>query len=616
MKERCRAYSGSKGKQQFVARKFEDLNLAGVDKYELLSDLAKRRGYFWPSFEIYGGVSGYLDLGPLGARLKRRIEDEWLNLFVYQHGFVAVSTPVITPERVFIASGHVDHFKDLMVTCKKCGRHFKADHVITEAMPGRTDIATEAMSSREIDAFIEQNTILCPECGGSLSNAEYFLTMFKTNIGPYGDVTGYGRPEAAQGIFVDFKRVYEASREKFPLGIAQIGTVMRNEISPRQGPIRLREFTIMEMEIFFDPAEAGCPYLNRVKEIELPILAAKEREGGGSRLTRATATEAAAKGYVMTEWSAYMMALSVEFAAALGIPLEKQRFEEKLPNERSHYSSQTFDHQIWLDRWGWVEIAGHAYRTDFDLTAHIKHSGVDLSIFKPYTSPVEKQTTVVVPVESVLGPLLREKTRAVVESLKSVEPDLVKRALDEHGYFETLGFKVLPSHVRFEERTVRGTGKRVVPHVVEPSFGAERVVYSALEYAYTRVRDRVVLKLPVHLAPVQMMVFPLMAKDGLSEIALEVTRFLTDQEFSVEYDEAGTIGRRYARADEIGVPISITIDYDTTKDGTVTLRDRDSWRQVRSAWRNVADPLHRFFRGRQAFLELGKPVTVAYEESN
>ncbi len=194
--------------------------------------------------------------------------------------------------------------------------------------------------------------------------------MFKTNIGPYGDVTGYGRPEAAQGIFVDFKRVYEASRERLPLGIAQIGTVMRNEISPRQGPIRLREFTIMEMELFFDPNEASCPYLDQVKGTLLPILLAKERERKGSQDIHVSPRDAVSKGIVLTEWMAYFMALSVEFVESLGIPSDKQRFEEKMVAERSHYSSQTFDHQIRLDRWGWVEIAGHAYRTDFDLAAH------------------------------------------------------------------------------------------------------------------------------------------------------------------------------------------------------------------------------------------------------
>lgn len=587
--------------------------MAGIDKYELLSDLAKRRGFFWPSFEIYGGVSGYLDLGPLGTRLKRRVEELWLRLFVLQHGFAEISSPVITPERVFMASGHVDHFKDLMVSCNDCHRHFKADYAITEAMPGRTDLAVEAMSPGEIDAFITANHVTCPECGGRLTETEYSSTMFKTNIGPYGDVTGYGRPEAAQGMFVDFKRVYDTSREKLPLGIAQIGTVMRNEISPRQGPIRLREFTIMELELFFDPEDPICTFMPRVRDVELPLVLAKDRTQGRSNVTRVNAGNAVSRGLVRTEWVAYFMALSTKFASILGIPLDKQRFEEKLPAERSHYSTQTFDHQIWLDRWGWVEIAGHAYRTDFDLSAHIAQSGVDLSVFKPFEAPIEKTVTAVVPIESVLGPILRQKTRAVLDALGAVRPEDVKAAFQKTGYFEIQEFKIFPSHVKFEDRTVRETGRRVVPHVVEPSYGAERIVYSTLEYAYSRVKDRVVLKLPKSLVPLEMMVFPLMARDGLAEIAYEIMDFLAQHDFRVEYDDGGTIGRRYARADEIGVPISVTADYQTSKDDTVTLRDRDTWRQVRCRWKIIPEQVRNFLDGKLDFADLGISVKTNYE---
>jgi glycyl-tRNA synthetase len=587
--------------------------LAGIDKYELLSDLGKRRGFFWPSFEIYGGVSGYLDLGPLGAKIKRAIEEKWLRFFVYQHGFVAISTPVITPEKVFIASGHVEHFKDLMVSCLQCKKHFKADYAITEAMPGKRDLALEAMSAAEIDAFIAENHVRCPECGGPLGKAEYSLTMFKTNIGPYGDAVGYGRPEAAQGIFVDFKRVFDTCREKLPLGIAQVGTVMRNEISPRQGPIRLREFTIMEMELFFDPEETRCEYLNRVKDLKLPLLLAKEREQNRQEVTLLSVEEALKRGLVVTEWGAYFMALSVQFVESLGIPVEKQRFEEKLPKERSHYSSQTFDHQIWLDRWGWVEIAGHAYRTDYDLCAHIKGSGADLSIFKPYTTTVEKKALVIVPIDSTLGPLLREKAKPVIEALKSADPAVVKKAFEQYGFFEVQGFKVQPSQVRFEERFVRETGRRVVPHVIEPSFGAERIVYSMLEYSYTRNKDRVVLKLPSELAPTKVMVLPLMAKDGLPEVGATIQRTLVESGIDAEYDEGGMIGRRYARADEIGVPLSITVDYQTKTDGTVTIRDRDTWKQVRREWKELPLLIDRFLKKEASFEELGTLVQVAYD---
>jgi glycyl-tRNA synthetase len=587
--------------------------LAGIDKYDLLSDLAKRRGFFWPSFEIYGGVSGYLDLGPLGARLKRRIEDKWLNTFVYPHGCVAVSTPVIMPEKVFLASGHVDHFKDLMVTCTHCKRHFKADYAITQAMPARTDLAIEAMSPDEIDRFIAENQVRCPECGGELTKSEFFSTMFKTNVGPYSDLVGYGRPEAAQGIFVDFKRVFESSREKLPLGIAQVGTVMRNEISPRQGPIRLREFTIMEMEFFFDPEQADCPYLDRVETLSLPILLAKDREQAKSETTLVSPRKAVSDGIILTEWAAYFMALSVDFVRRLGVPVEKQRFEEKMPKERSHYSAQTFDQQILLDRWGWVEISGHAYRTDFDLAAHIKFSGADLSIFKPYDTAITKTTRVVVPQQSLLGPLLKEKARGIVEALKSTNPEELERSFAKSGFFEVQGFKVLPTHIRFEDRTEKEAGRRFVPHVIEPSFGAERLVYAALEHAYTRVKDRAVLKLPVDLAPTQIMVFPLMAKDGLPEIASEIRATLGTHGLETDYDESGTIGRRYARADEVGVPLTVTVDYKTKQERTVTVRDRNTWRQVRTELKSLAEQAWRYLRGEAEFRELGSPVEVTYE---
>jgi glycyl-tRNA synthetase len=587
--------------------------LAGIDKYDLLSDLAKRRGFFWPSFEIYGGISGYLDLGPLGVKLKRRIEDKWLEVFVNRHGYVEISTPVITPEKVFQASGHVAHFKDLMVTCTQCKRHFKADYVITQAMPARTDVAIEAMSPAEIDAFIVENNVRCPECGGPLSKSEFYSTMFRTNIGPYSDIVGYGRPEAAQGMFVDFKRVFESSRERLPLGIGQIGTVMRNEISPRQGPIRLREFTIMEMEFFFDPEESSCPYLGQVEKLSLPLLLAKDRERGSQEAIQISPRMAVRDGLILTEWGAYFMALSLDFATSLGVPKEKQRFEEKMAKERSHYSSQTFDHQIRLDRWGWMEVAGHAYRTDFDLAAHIKFSGADLSVFKAYENPILKKTRALVPQESILGPLLKAKTRSVVEALKAANPEEVEQAFTKSGFFEVQGFKVLPAHVRFEDRTEKEAGRRIIPHVIEPSFGAERLVYATLEYAYTRSQDRVVLRLPMDLAPTQVMVFPLMAKDGLPEIAFRIQTSLKARGLQVDYDEAGTIGRRYARADEIGVPLSITIDYKTKDDQTVTIRDRNTWRQVRSGLNELAENSEQYLRGVKDFGDLGTPVDIAYQ---
>lgn len=574
------------------------------DKYELVAELARRRGFFWPSFEIYGGVGGFLDLGPLGTVMKRRIIDKWLDTFIRKHGFVEISTPVITPERVFKASGHVDHFKDSMVECLNCRRRFKADQLLKEA----ANIQAEALSLDELERTIKERQIRCVECGGQLSKPVYFSTMFRTTIGPYSESVAYGRPEAAQGMFVDFKRVHETVRERMPIAIAQIGTALRNEISPRQGPIRLREFTIMEFEFFYDPAQPSCPFIDDVIGEEIRILPLQLRKSGVEEPITATTRRVLDEKYVLSEWSAYFMVLSQRFILELGIPAARQRFHEKLPSERAHYSSQTYDHEVWLDRWGWVEMAGHANRSSYDLSSHIGESGADLTVFKKYDEPVLRKEKAVRAVDSKIGPAFKSEAERVREIVESARADDVERSMKEKGFYEREGFKILPEHVRFEQIEEKESGRRFVPEVIEPSFGAERLLYAALEYAYAQVKDRVVLNVPVEIAPVQVSVFPLIAKDDLDKKAAVICGMLRGAGFDVDYDESGTIGRRYARADEIGVPIAVTVDYDTLKDDTVTLRDRATWKQVRTPVSCLLEKLQSYLSKSCAFFELGVPV--------
>src|SRR5213594_3087775 len=316
------------------------------DKYKLLSETARRRGFFWGSFEIYGGLSGFLDLGPLGVGLKRQIEDRWREFFLRRHGFIEVSTPIITPHKVLEASGHVENFKDPMTECSNCHRRFRADQLVKEA----TGLETEGMSLEQLGSLLKERHVKCPECGGELGSPQYFMTMFKTSIGPYGEDPAYGRPEAAQGIFVNFRRIFETMREKFPIGIAQVGTVLRNEISPRQGPLRLREFTIMDFELFFDPEEPDCPYLDEVASDELSIVTEENRKEGTENAISVEVGEAVKKQLIKAPWAAYFMALSKRFLNQLGVEGQHQRFFEELPTERAHYSAQTFDHEVRLDR--------------------------------------------------------------------------------------------------------------------------------------------------------------------------------------------------------------------------------------------------------------------------
>ena len=578
------------------------------DKFEAVSELARRRGFFWPSYEIYGGVSGFITFGPLGTLLKRRIEDKFRDIFLRRLGFFEIETSVIMPGRVFEASGHVEHFKEPMVECTACGRKFRADHLLQE-FAGMSDTETEKLSLEELWDEIRKHNIRCPECKGSLSKPKYFLTMFTTTIGPYSGAVGYGRPEAAQGIFVEFRRLHEYAREKLPFAVAQIGHALRNEISPRQGPIRLREFTIIDLEFFFDPEKPQCPLIGRVENEVLRLIPAEVKLRRSMEPVEVTVREALDKGYIKVEWLAFFMALAKRFVSELGVPEDRQRFIEKLDWERAHYSVQGFDQEIYLERWGWVEVSGHNYRTDYDLRRHMQFSGVDMRAFEEYKKPIKRRRRVVKPIMAKIGPAFKGETSKVVELLKSADVGEVEESLRKQGYYMAGPFKILPEHVEIVEEETEETGRRFIPHVVEPSFGSDRLVYVTLEYAYRKKDGRTLLSFPRDIAPIQVGVYPLVSRDGLPEKAREVYEMLIDEGFMVEYDESGSIGRRYARADEIGIPLGVTIDYQTLKDDTVTIRDRDTWRQVRNKIERLPELFHAYFRYKINFEDLGAPVT-------
>ena len=281
------------------------------------------------------------------------------------------------------------------------------------------------------------------------------------------------------------------------------------------------------------------------------------------------------------EWMAYFMALSQQFITELGIPPDRQRFSEKLPKERAHYSAQTFDQEILLDRWGWTEVSGHAYRTSYDLSKHIEYSGVDMRVFRPFDKPVEVEEKRLVPIVDAIRRSFAENSTRVLELLQEADPEAAEKSLLESGSFRAGDFTLTLDHIRIHSSKKKETGKRIIPHVVEPSFGAERLAYAAMEYAYSIKEDRIILSLPASLAPFQAVVLPLVTKNDLVNEADQIYRDLLERKFDVYYDEVGSIGRRYARADEIGVPLAVTIDYETLDDGTVTARERDSWKQMR-----------------------------------
>jgi len=579
-------------------------NETKCDKFTAVNELARRRGFFWQSYEIYGGVGGFVTYGPLGARLKQNIEAKLRELFVTKLGVLEIESSVITPGKVFEASGHVNHFKEPMVECVKCNKRFRADHLLEEY--ARTScVETEKMSLTQIQKALEKHGITCPECGGGFKPPQQFLTMFETTIGPYSGATGYGRPEAAQGIFVEFNRLYAMAREKLPFGVIQIGHALRNEISPRQGLIRLREFTIADLEFFFDPEEPDCCLLKDVENETLRLYLAPERLKCSEKTVEVTVKDAVAQKLIQSEWQAFFMAMAKKLLTEIGVPAENQRFIEKTQWEKAHYATQSFDQEVYVARWGWIEVSGHAYRTDFDLTSHMKASGTDLRVYKEYPAPVEEEQLVVKPIMAKMGPAFKAEAAKAAALLAEAPAETVAAQLEKDGSYMAGPYKILPEHVAINHQKTVVRGKRFIPHVVEPSFGCDRLFYAALEYAYRVKDDRAVMSFPRTIAPTQLGVYPLVNKDGIAEKAQAVHQLLLSEGFTAELDETGSIGRRYARADEAGVPLGITVDYDTLNDGTVTIRDRDTWQQVRTPIKDLPALLHKYFQEKLNFEDLG-----------
>ncbi|MCL2691543.1 MAG: glycine--tRNA ligase, partial [Candidatus Bathyarchaeota archaeon] len=546
---------------------------------------------------------------PLGTRLKQNVEGRLRELFVKKLGIFELESSVIAPSKVFEASGHVDHFKEPMVECEKCNTRFRADHLLEER--GISSKEAEKMSLDEVANEIVAREIVCPDCGGVFGKPQRYLTMFETTIGPYNGAVGYGRPEAAQNIFVEFNRLFNIAREKLPFGAIQIGHALRNEISPRQGLIRLREFTISDLEFFFDPEDQSCRFINEVEDEVLPILLGETRLKECEDATFFTVREALDKKVILCEWQAFFMAMAKRLLVELGVPLERQRFIEKLAWEKAHYSTQSFDQEVLVDRWGWVEVSGHAYRTDYDLNCHMNASGVDLRVYKEYLVPVEKEELVVKPVMAKFGPAFKGEAGKVAVELSKMSVEKVIADMDKDGYVMVNGcYQVFKEQVEVGNQKTVERGARFVPHVVEPSFGCDRLFYVALEYAYRVKDDRVILSFPRCITPIQVGIYPLMGKDGLDVKALELQRQLTQAGFMTDYDESGSIGRRYARADESGVALGITVDYDTLNDDTITIRDRDSWQQVRASIKELPELLRQYFAGKIDFESLGKMIQI------
>jgi glycyl-tRNA synthetase len=450
------------------------------DRIDTIVSLSKRRGFVYPSSEIYGGLRASWDYGPLGVEMKNNIKRQWWKSMVTERDdIVGIDSSVILAREVWEASGHVTEFVEPLTECQVCHHRYRADHLIE---------AYEERHGRPPENGL--NDLACPHCGtrGAFAEPRMFNGLLRTYLGATEDESGlaYLRPETAQGIFINFRNVLQTSRKKIPFGIGQIGKSFRNEITPGNFIFRTREFEQMEMEFFVKPGSDE-------------------------------------------EWHEYWIAARQAWYTGLGVREENLRLFEHPAEKRSHYSKRTVDIEY---RYGfpgseWGELEGIANRTDFDLSTHARASGQDLSY------------------------------------------------LDAES------------------------GERYIPYVIEPAAGVDRSMLVFLMDAYAedeapdasgKLEKRTVLRLDQRLAPVKAAVLPLSRNEDLSPKARDLAAELR-KSWNVEFDDAGAIGRRYRRQDEIGTPFCVTVDFDTLDDNAVTIRERDAMSQERIGIDAVSDYL-------------------------
>ena len=484
---------------------------------EKIYEIARRRGFFVVSSEIYGGFSGFYDYGPIGTLIKRNIENLWREFFLsLNDNFYEIETSLIMPEKVFIASGHAKNFVDPVVSCLKCGKEFRADHLIKEIL----GISVEGKSAEKLTEIIRKNNIRCPYCNGELGEVHFVNMMFPVKVGIKEKTKGYLRPETAQGSYVNFSRIFEVTRRKLPLGLAIIGKAFRNEISPRQLLLRQREFTQAELQIFFDPEKIDeCEEWENIESKKIKVLLSSESEE-----KKMTCKSLNSKG-IPKFYLHWLLKVQEFFLEKLKIPEERFRFRELSEEEKAFYNKIHFDCEIFFESLGeFKEVGGIHYRTDHDLKGHEKYSKKSQKVF-------------------------------------------------------------------YE-------GRKFIPHVIEISFGIDRIFLALMDVFYVDDKKRgwVWFKFTPKIAPYLAAVYPLVRKDEIERKAREIYEGLKSC-FPCIFDVSGSIGKRYARADEIGVPFSITIDYETLEDETVTIRDRNTTKQKRIKIEEIKNILWKLLNG-------------------
>jgi glycyl-tRNA synthetase len=568
---------------------------------EKIVSLCKRRGFIFQSSEIYGGINGFWDYGPLGAELKRNVKEQWWRSMTQREDVVGLEASIIMHPKIWEASGHTSTFTDLMVDCLFTKKRFRADQIeplsgtvyhyegaedpVTKkilkepfsaiVLPGKSEDSARKLAYRyyqergitgaqlvgERTEKVQNSTRFNPENGSLLTEARPFNLMFKTYVGPVEspDNVAYLRPETAQAIFAQFKNVLEVSRQKVPFGICQIGKAFRNEINPRNFTFRSREFEQMELEYFIKPDEAVEVQAGGVGQVNGAGHPGEPRANWGWEL-----------------WHKYWVEERICFYESIGLPRTSLEEYWQKPDELAHYAKATVD-ILYKFPFGTQELEGIAARGDFDLSQHQKHSGKPMEYFDDE-------------VRNSWAKVDEGKKQALHQRyVESKTQALLKKGVDPTEAAAQAEADVR----RFFERLAKGS---YIPHVIEPSAGVDRLILALICNAYSedqapdekgKMETRVVMRFHPRIAPIKVAVFPLLKnRPELVQKARQVCELLRPH-LGAFYDDAGAIGRRYRRQDEAGTPFGVTIDFDTLGEkgaelkDTVTLRDRDTMQQTR-----------------------------------
>ncbi|XP_053970973.1 glycine--tRNA ligase [Hylaeus volcanicus] len=588
----------------------KELSLSEVTTFDRarMEDLLKRRFFVDQSFAIYGGITGQFDFGPMGCAFKTNLLNNWRNFFVLEEQMLEVDCSILTPEPVLKASGHVERFADLMVKDVKTGECFRLDHLIKAHLEKvisdkKTDESTRAecrdiiikldgMTKDEMAAVLSKFNMKSPISGNDLTQPIEFNLMFGTQIGPSGLIKGFLRPETAQGIFVNFKRLLAFNQEKLPFAAAQIGNAFRNEISPRSGLIRVREFTMAEIEHFCDPSDKNHSKFERVKDLSLLLYSACNQMDGKSA-QRITLGDAVATKLIANETLGYFMGRIYLFLIKVGVDPKKLRFRQHMANEMAHYACDCWDAEC-LTSYGWIECVGCADRSAYDLTQHTKATGVKLVAEKKLPAPKNVDVCEIVLNKVLIGKTFKKCSKLVQDvlaALSETEINIIETQLNDNGEYllkltTDSEAKITKDMIQVKRYQKTVHVEEIIPSVIEPSFGIGRIMYAVFEHNF-RAREgdekRTYLSLPPVVAPLKCSVLPLSGNDEFVPFVKQLSQNLTKLDISHKVDDSsGSIGRRYARTDEIAIPFGITIDFDTLKSPhSATLRERDSMGQVR-----------------------------------